>query len=84
MPCEKELNKLIPKIYKSSFENMGLFFFVKGQLQIFPTMSIEAAINNYFKFSGITVDEWDILSARTTYTRMQTDFYKNEATPENK
>lgn len=75
MPVEKPLNKLIPKIYKYNFESYGLFFFVKGQQQIFPTMSIDQAIMNYFRFSKIDIDDWDLRSASTTYHRMQHDFY---------
>jgi len=85
MPVEKELTKLIPRIYKYNAENLGLFFFVKGQLAILPTMTLEQAITKYFKFIGSSPDDWDVLSARTTYNRMQTDFYqcgKNETTKE--
>jgi hypothetical protein len=85
MPANKILTKLIPRIYKYNYENLGLFFFVKGQLKILPTMSLEHAINNYFKFIDASPDDWDILSARTMYNRMQTDFYqcgKNETAKE--
>ena len=90
MPTEKEITKLIPRIYKANHENLGLFFFVKGQLKVLPTLSLDAAINNYYRFIDITFEEWDILSARSTYNRMENDFYgkerkcykKNEATPE--
>jgi hypothetical protein len=75
MPVEKELTKLIPKIHKYHYENLGLFFFVKGQLKILPTMTLEQAILDYFRFAGISVDEWDIDSAKTTFNRMQHDFY---------
>jgi hypothetical protein len=76
MPVEKELTKLIPRIYKYNYENIGLFFFVKGQQKILPTVSLTQAINNYFKFAGISQDDWDILSATTTYNKMQKDFYQ--------
>lgn len=85
MPVEKQLKKLIPRIYKYNFENNGLFFFVKGQQQLFPTLSIDNAITNYFRFSGIDCDDWDLRSASTTFHRMQHDFYeylRNEKTAE--
>ena len=85
---EKELTKLIPKMYKWNCENMGLFFFCKGQLQIFPTLRIEQVVMNYFRFIDISLDEWDVDSAVATYGRMQNEFYKgikcNESTPANK
>lgn len=81
MPVEKPLKKLIPRIYKWNVESLGLFFFIKAQQQIFPTMTIDAAIKNYTRFTGITYDEWDFESMLTTYHRMQNDFYcKNETT----
>jgi hypothetical protein len=87
MPCEKGLNKLIPAIYKRSYEDIAMFFFVKGQMQLFPTLKLEQGIENFFRHTGISVEEWDILSARQTYTRMQHDFFdncKHEATPPDK
>lgn len=83
MPVEKELTKLIPRIYKYNAENLGLFFYVKGQLKILPTMSLDQAVANYFKFLGLTYKDWDLDSAKTTYNRMQKDFYqcnRNETT----
>lgn len=83
MPVEKGLTKLIPRIYKYNTENLGLFFYVKGQLKILPTMSLDQAVANYFKFLEITYKEWDLDSAKTTYNRMQKDFYqcnRNETT----
>ena len=75
MPTEKEITKLIPRIYKANHENLGLFFFVKGQLKILPTMKLEQAIMDYFRFIGVSVDDWDMDCARSTYTKMQHDFY---------
>jgi hypothetical protein len=47
MPAENELIRCIPKIYKRSFENLGLFFFVEAQKQIIPTITVAQAIRNY-------------------------------------
>jgi hypothetical protein len=73
MPQEKELQKLIPQIYKKNTENLLLFGWVNAQKQIVPTVTIEQAIWNYFRFFGI--DDWDMESARTTYSRMQKEYY---------
>ena len=72
MPKEKQATKLIPKLYKDNMENLGLFFFVRGELEIFPAMKLDQAIRNYLRFCKI--EDWDIESARSTYTRMQTDY----------
>lgn len=74
MPKEKSLTKCIPNIYKRNAENLGLFFFVKAQKQIVPTITLDQAIMNYFRFIEITLDEWDIESARVTYCNLQNDF----------
>ena len=80
MPCEKELTKLIPRIYKWNTESIGLFFFIKAQLQIFPTMRLQQGFNNYRKFTGMTIDEWDDESMRSTFNKLQIDFYENSKT----
>jgi hypothetical protein len=83
MPTEKPCMKMIPRIYKWSFENASLFFFIKAQQQVFPTMTIDSVIKNYVRFMGMDYDDWDIESMRSTYTRMQNDFYgKNETAPQ--
>jgi hypothetical protein len=75
MPKEKPLNKCIPSIYKRNAESIGLFFFVKAQKQIVPAITLEQSIMNFFRCAEISLDEWDIESARTTYSRMQKEFY---------
>jgi len=73
MPCEKEMLKLIPKIYKRNAEEIGLYFWVKAQLNILPTMSVDMAIKSFLRYTNS--EEWDVQSARTTYNRMQNDYY---------
>ncbi len=77
MPKEKILTKCIPNIYKRNAENIGMFFWVKGQKNLIPTITIEQAIMSYFRFTGISLDEWDIDSAMTTYIRLQTEFLED-------
>lgn len=81
MPTDKTVNKLIPRIYKWNMENIGLFFFVKGQQQIFPTMTTKQAMNNYRRFICIDFDEWDDECMRSTFNRLQKEF--NEAAKTN-
>jgi hypothetical protein len=75
MPTEKNLTKLIPRIYKWNTENLMLFTFIKAQQQIFPAMTIDQAISNFLRFTKITYDEWDLDSIKSTYTRLQNEFY---------
>ena len=81
MVVEKPCIKIIPRMYKWSFENTSLFFFIKAQQQILPTLTIDACIKNYSRLTGITFIDWDPESMKTAYNRMQNDFYgKNETT----
>lgn len=41
----------------------------------FPTMTIEQAITNYYKLTGIDEGEWDRMAIRTQYYRMLHEFY---------
>ena len=74
MPSEIELTKLIPKIYKNNYEKLALFFFIRGQLNIFPTMRLKQAIANFRRETGITEDDWDENCIRTTYGNIQREF----------
>lgn len=80
MSQEKTFTKLIPHIYKCRAESLGLFFFVKAQLQTFPTMTIDQSIQNFRKFTGITIDEWSDESMKVTYQRVQLEYYRDECT----
>ena len=73
MPRRKECTKLIPKIYQCNAENLGLFFFVNAQRQLVPTVTLEQAIWNYFRFTDI---EWDMESAMSTFGRLQKDYFE--------
>ena len=73
MPKEKPFMGCIPKIYKKNAENLGLFFWINAQKQIVPTITIEQAIWNYFRFTEL--EDWDVESARTTYERLQKDYF---------
>jgi hypothetical protein len=75
MPREKEFIKLVPKIYRRNAEDLGLFFWIRAQKDIVPTITIEQAILSYFRELGVSVDDWDMITARQTYTRMQHEFY---------
>jgi hypothetical protein len=76
MSKEKPLTKPIPKIYKRSAEDLLFFGFVRGQMQVVPTITLQQGIRNFFKHFKIGFDEWDEDCARTTYVRMQNEYFE--------
>jgi len=76
MPKDKELTRLIPRMYKWNLENIGLFFFIKAQVTLIPTITMDQAIKNFRREIGISIDEWDDESIRSTYSRLQKEFYE--------
>lgn len=61
-------------MYRNNYEKLALFFFIRGQLQILPTMELKKAINNFRKFTGINEDEWDENCIRSTYNNIRQEF----------
>ena len=66
-----EETKLIPRIYKKRYEQLGLFFFVEAQKQIVPTITLSQAIANYYKFIN---EHYDRNVAIVTFSRLRADF----------
>ena len=77
MPKEKNMTNCVPKIYKRNAENIMLFSWVKSQKQILPTVTDEQAIMNFFRFLGISVEDWDLECAKATYYRLQNEYYED-------
>lgn len=75
MPKEKELERLIPKIYRRKYEDIAMLFHVRGQRMLVPAVTLEKAIFNYFRDIG--EENFNIESAITIYTRLQKEFYEN-------
>ena len=75
MQKEKDFTRCIHKIYRRNAENIMLFSWVNAQKQIVPTITIDQAIWNYFKFTSI--EDWDIESARSTFVRLQKEYYED-------
>lgn len=74
MPKEKSYTSLLARIYKRNYEDIGMFFFIEGQRQIVPAITIEQAIYNYFRFMNI--EDFNYESALTTYSRMKKEYYE--------
>lgn len=84
MSKDNECTKLIPKIYKKKYEDLGMFFFVEGQKQIIPNITVWQAIKNYYRFIGQQI--YDENSSLVTLSRMRKSFidYNYEVTKKNK
>ena len=84
MSKDNKCTKLIPRIYKKKYEDIGMFFFVEGQKQIIPTITICQAIRNYYKFIGEQI--YDENSSSVTLSRMRESFidFNYETTKANK
>ena len=74
MPSEKEFSRMIPKMYRNNYEKLALFFFIRGQLRIYPTMQLKTAIENFRRETGITEEEWDTNCMRSCYTVITREF----------
>ena len=74
MPKEKKYKSVIARIYKRSYEDIGMFFFIEGQRQVVPAVTIEQSIENYFRFMDIR--DFNPESAMTTYSRIKKEFYE--------
>lgn len=75
MPVEKKFKTLISRIYKQNAENLMLFTWVKAQQSLFPAMELKQVLLSFRRFTGITIDEWDDESMRSTYTRIQKEYF---------
>jgi hypothetical protein len=72
MPKGTPLENLIPTIYKRNTLHTAIFFWVNGQRSAFPnSISIEASLNNFYKFTGTSEELLPIKTAKQVYNRMQ-------------
>jgi len=74
MPKEKPYKGAIARIYKRSYEDIGMLFWVEAQRSLVPGVTIERAIDSYYRFIG--EKEFNHDSAMTTYSRMKKEFYE--------
>jgi hypothetical protein len=78
MPKEKPFTSLIANIYKRNYEDIGMFFFVEAQRMLVPAVTIEQAVDNYFRYLGIKDFNHD--SAVATYSKLKREFYEAQKT----
>jgi hypothetical protein len=78
MPKEKIFTNLIAKIYKRQYEDIGMFFFIEGQRLVVPAVTIEQAVDNYFRYLGVKDFNHD--SAVATYSKLKREFFEAQKT----
>ena len=78
MPKEKIFTNLIARIYKRNYEDIGMFFFVEAQRQIIPAVTIEQAVDNYFRY--LCVKDFNHDSAVATYSKLKREYYESQKT----
>jgi hypothetical protein len=78
MSREKLYEKLIPRIYKRKYEELGMYFFACGQRSVLPAISVEKALTNYFRFIG--EEDYNMDSAMVTFFRLQKEYYESTQT----
>lgn len=71
----KYCNKLILRIYRVNLADQLLFSWVNAQKKIVPTITLEQAIRSYLNFFDVI--DWDIESAKSTYSRLQKEYYQD-------
>lgn len=74
MPKTKESEKIIPKLYRRKFEDVALLFYVEGQKDIIPAITIEKAVINFFRKIG--EENYNIESAITTYLNLKKEYFE--------
>lgn len=73
MPKITDRDKLIPKIYRRKYSDIGMFFYVEAQKGIMPAITTVKAIENYHRYVG--EDDYDIQCCLTVLGRMKQEFF---------
>lgn len=74
----KSLKQVIPKLYKRQFLEGVLFGWIRAQKALVPSITIEQAVESFYKDQDITEDEFPLTDCRTTYHRMTSEYHKSK------
>ena len=77
----KSLKQIIPKIYKRHWLEGVLFGWIRGQKTLVNSVTIEQAIQSFYKDMDISEDDYPLQDCKTTYKRMTQEFYDNQKKP---
>lgn len=74
----KSVKQSIQKIYKRQWLEGVLFGWIRAQRTLVPSVTIEQAIQSFYKDLDITPDDFPTADCVTTYTRMTKELYESQ------
>jgi len=80
VPKEPDFKKAIQNLYKRGHLETSLFSWVNAYKYVFPQISIEKAINGFYKYYNVDADEYPLTTAMKTYQRMNNELHTLEKT----
>jgi len=85
MPRDTAYKKAIPRFYRRDTLDTSLFTWVVCAKNYFPTLSVENALQEWYKVFGINPDDYPMTTATQTFARMQKEaLYKDKDEKDNK
>ena len=78
MATEPNFKKAIQSLYKKGHLETSLFSWINCAKYIFPSTSVESAINGFYRFYSIDEEDYPMATARQTYYRMQKELLQIE------
>ena len=73
MPKDIGLKKNLPEIMSRPVYEIMLNAWVESRLVLSPAFSIQASIQSFFDYFGITQDDWDINTAMQSFYNHNND-----------
>jgi len=71
MSKEAPIKGLIPRLYKRTAMELGIFYWINGQRVAFPnSISIDLSLDGFYKFNELTEEDLPRKTAKQIYTRM--------------
>lgn len=69
------MKQIIPKLYKRQWLEGVLFGWIRANKTLIPSMTIEQAIQSFYKDQDITEEDFPLTDCLTTYQRMTREYY---------
>lgn len=77
--ANKSIKQRIPKIYKRQWLEAVLFGWIRANKTIIPSITIEQAVESFYKDQDITEYDYPMSDCISTYQRMTREFYKGKS-----
>lgn len=71
----KSLKQIIPKIYKRQWLESALFGWIRACKTLVPSITLEQAIQSFYKDQDISEEDFPMADCVTTYTRMTKEYH---------